>query len=210
LNQTHGTFSLAALFLIPLGGIWGCGSEHPPAVQAQGPQALGVETFLVGLTRAVQFSHYSQPVLVFWFDCDGDPKALQSLSKKSVIPGARGVAPGDRNGGWKVGGSSAMSGMTTLRSEVRASDGRHIHFEWRTIDGRSGKILIGKDTYDLANGDLFLVKTRDEPPTIRQLSRNFRKTRLSGGHFLKKLSSSDSDIAQFIAGVAVPLSLSGL
>lgn len=138
-------------------------------------------------------------MLVFWFDCDGDPNALKTLAKGSVIPGTRRVIPGDRNGGWRMGGSEKKGGVTTLNGEVRTQVGKRVHFEWETTNGRPGKARIDDQEFDVDDGDLFLVTTRNEPPQIQQLRRDFRSVRLSDTNFLSSLAQKDSDVAKFIA-----------
>gem|GEM_PF-2151961 len=187
-----------------LGSLGGCDASRPPS--ASGPRPLGTRVYFAGPTRAVEFNHNSQPVLVFWFDCDGDPKALKSIPKDNVIPGARGVVPGDRNGGWRVGGSE-KGGLATLNSEVRTQNGRQVDFDWATSDGRSGTIRIDGQPYDIAKGDLFLVSTRSDPIQVRQIHRNFRTHRLTGDDFLKGLAKNDSDVVDFIAAATPPTSI---
>jgi hypothetical protein len=57
--------------------------------------------------------------------------------------------------------------------------------EWRCEiqdgDGTTGKLTIDGKAYDLADGSLFLVSTRDKGPQVTQLKRDLSGVRVPGG-----------------------------
>lgn len=73
-----------------------------------------------------------------------------------------------------AGHGSAGSGGSTpgasYEGHHRASDGRRVEFRAKTVDGKSGNITIAGIDYNIANGSLFLVSAREDPPRVSQIT----------------------------------------
>lgn len=92
---------------------------------------------------------------------------------------------GETNGG---GGQ----GYTSL-----AADGRRLDWkiDRRDPDGKQGTVVIKGKSHDVAEGNVFLVSTKESPPMITQLKRDLR----ADGHVLTALAEKDAEISKFIA-----------
>lgn len=83
----------------------------------------------------------------------------------------------------------------------RAKDGLdHLGFRYekdeKANDWAKGKITIGKQTYDLADGPVFLISKKDQQVEVKQLKREIAHWR--GGASLANKASEDPEIAAFV------------
>jgi hypothetical protein len=67
----------------------------------------------------------------------------------------------------------------------------------RASDWAKGKITIGKQTYDLAAGAVFLISKRGEQPEVKQLKRDI--SQWPDTQALHNKASEDPEIAAFLA-----------
>jgi hypothetical protein len=109
----------------------------------------------------------------------------------------------------QAGGSSGNStsggaGSAEYASTVRAADGRQVAWTWLTPDNAGGKFTLNGTDYDLAEGRLFLVSTKDGKAVVRQLQRDFSQVRPDS---LQRFADSDPDVARFITEAAPPTEL---
>lgn len=99
----------------------------------------------------------------------------------------------NRSGADSDGGFDGHSSTADLQ--------RVVEWRWRTLDGKSGTVVINGQKYDRAAGGLFLVDTQDEKPRVVQL-----KGQLKGDHDgLKDLARKDSQIRRFVAEASEPI-----
>ena len=94
--------------------------------------------------------------------------------------------------------SSNMHGVT-FRGRLITSDQGQVNFSGESADGRSGKAVIDGNSYDLENGNLFLVTPGDNGYSIKQLKRDLgnRKFELTA---LQNFAKADTEIKEFFAG----------
>jgi hypothetical protein len=77
----------------------------------------------------------------------------------------------------------------------RAKDGRRVDFHAKTTDGKTGRITIAGVDYDFSNGSLFLISTRQEPPTVAQI--RFDLSGLPKADAAKELAKSNPQVRDF-------------
>lgn len=76
-------------------------------------------------------------------------------------------------------------------------EGRYVEWCCRTIDGRSGTVVINDSPYDLAEGNLFLVTTTDQATQVHQLKRDYSGVAPTFAG-IRSLAEHDLDVIQFI------------
>ena len=84
----------------------------------------------------------------------------------------------------------------SYRADHRGKDGRCVEFQCAIRDGKVTPIRIAHCNFDLANGSLFLVSTKQTPPLIAQLDVDVQDFPIDR-EGLKKLSSVHPDIREF-------------
>ena len=85
---------------------------------------------------------------------------------------------------------------------AKGKDGRSIEWECRSTDGQTGIMKINGTNYDLTNGRLILVTTKDGQTKVRQLQRAWTTTKGEGAHeFCERLAKDDPAVAEFVAQV---------
>ena len=112
----------------------------------------------------------------------GPPQGVPFVVWSDLPNGTAGRGEGTAQGAFYEGGHSA-------------TDGRHVEFRARTIDGKTGLITIAGVDYDLAKGSLFLISTGDNPPTVAQIpidSSGFPK-----GDAIKEFARSNLQVRGF-------------
>ncbi len=158
----------------------GCGRTPSPASPTQ-ELVYGI------ISRAPSFEHINDPlpgidhatvyhlgeVCVLWTDASG---AITSKPDNS----AQGV-------------KSKVSLVTR--------DGRRVEFRYNSLDGKPGQMIVDTTTYELANGNLFLVSTASDPPTVKQLSGKLTGIKIER-ESLKAFGREDTDVSQFFATAA--------
>lgn len=84
-----------------------------------------------------------------------------------------------------------------------AADGRRVEWHLETADGMTATFTIDGQPYDLTQGTLFLISTREDATQIKQLERdlsNVEPTLESCEAFAR----SDPDVSDFIAAASLP------
>lgn len=97
-----------------------------------------------------------------------------------------------------AGGGSGTSGKTTYRQSgsVTNSDGRRVEWNVETTEGTSITLEIDGTRYDLAQGTLFLVKTRRQTQ-VQQLVRDLTTMEATRESCLA-LAETDPDVKDFV------------
>ena len=83
------------------------------------------------------------------------------------------------------------------RGSARSADGRSLEWELQTKDGKTGQVRIGKASYDLSAGTLFIVTTRGGTTDVRQLDRDLSAIPLDHDGILA-FAEKDTDLAAFL------------
>jgi hypothetical protein len=90
------------------------------------------------------------------------------------------------------------------RGSARSAEGRSFEWELQTTDGKTGQVRIGKASYDLSAGTLFIVTTSGGTTDARQLDRDLSAVPLDHDGILA-FAEKDPDLAAFLnAGVPSP------
>ncbi|VTS06831.1 hypothetical protein [Tuwongella immobilis] len=96
-------------------------------------------------------------------------------------------------------GGSAGTGFDRFTGALRTDDGREIPWQVRTGDGKSGRATIDGVEYDLAQGCLFLVSTRDRKTQVRQVPRDpSGVTHWDVERAVVQWAESDPEIREFV------------
>jgi hypothetical protein len=66
-------------------------------------------------------------------------------------------------------GSAGGGGSGTSRGQLHTKDGQEIVWSCSTQDGKSGKVFIDGQEFDLNQGALFLVSTKEKTTRVEQL-----------------------------------------
>jgi hypothetical protein len=96
-------------------------------------------------------------------------------------------------------GSGGGGGSGKYRAQLHAKDGREIVWSCSTQDGKSGKVVIDGQEFDLTQGALFLVSTKDKPTRVEQVL--IDDGQLQAGSDTQKfpeLAKADPRIATFL------------
>lgn len=72
-----------------------------------------------------------------------------------------------------------------------------IDFRCETVDGRSGKVVIGGTTYALADGGLFLVARRAGKVDVLQLQRDLSRVKLHDRTALQEFGRAEGALVRF-------------
>jgi hypothetical protein len=99
----------------------------------------------------------------------------------------------DGSGG--IGWSGGADGVT-FHADLRRPDGSIVEVWGETKDGKTGSVTIGKETYDLTQGNLILVSLRGPTVRVKQLQRDLSQLK----HTYDQLSAyakADAEIADF-------------
>ncbi len=81
---------------------------------------------------------------------------------------------------------------------VEAADGSGYTYELETTDGETVSFTLAGDSYDLANGALFLVTGQEGNIRVVQIERDFSALETTNAA-VEALAASDEDIAAFVA-----------
>lgn len=93
---------------------------------------------------------------------------------------------------------SAADGLYIERGSAHSFDGPSLTWQIQTADGATGEMEIGGVRYDLANGTLFVVNTREGIPAVRQLARDLSAVPLEDEGVLA-FALNDPDLAAFLS-----------
>ena len=83
------------------------------------------------------------------------------------------------------------------RGSARSADGRSFEWELQTTDGKTAQVRIGRASYDLAAGNLFIVITSRGTTDVRQLDRDLSGVPLDHDGILA-FAEKDPDLAAFL------------
>ena len=101
------------------------------------------------------------------------------------------------------GSGSTEDPVYRLVCDVEARDGRRFNWEGNTRDGVTAQMWINGESYDLAQGAMFLVSSQDDKTTVVQLQRDLSQLHPDNESILS-LADSDSDVANFVTSVEAP------
>lgn len=76
--------------------------------------------------------------------------------------------------------------------------GRKVEFHCKTKDGRSGPVKINGTTYELADGNLFLVSTGGDEVRVKQLKRDMSRQKFDQ-ESLAAFGKGDAELVEFFA-----------
>lgn len=99
-----------------------------------------------------------------------------------------------RKVGGSSGGGASLAGMD-FRGAMRSAAGVEVGWSCQTRDGQSGAVTIQGQSFDLADGQLFLVSTAGGAVRIRQL----RLPEMQGSHAaFERLAADVPDVGAFV------------
>lgn len=151
--------------------------------------------------------------------------AIGGCSSHSTPPGANSISGGAEDTVysyhyWEEGlaillwhdfsyGSSGCNGSAStedpvyrLTCGVESGDGRTFDWKVHSIDGVTARMWINDQSYDLDQGNMFLIGSQGGQLQVIQLQRDL--TGLEPDYeSIAALASSDSAVAEFIANIAV-------
>ena len=125
-----------------------------------------------------------------------DQGAVFAIGKAFIIWGDATRGSGGRSGNI---GSQGAEGDGYLDSH----DGHRVEFRYAIEADGSGRVTVDSVDYDLAKGNLFLVRDEGGRNRVRQLRRDLDRLRLDPEYF-KSLARSDAEISAFFAETETP------
>lgn len=151
--------------------LFGCG--RPPA--AAYPPAPAFHSYVDGRATAWGLSYAGKPAVLVWADA--------AMGGGSHV-GSSGE--GDANAP-VVRGSAYVS---------RAGD--EVTWECRTADGKPVTLSVGGKEYDLADGSVFLLRTKESPVGVVQLKRDLAGIEVTPVG-LRGFAETDPEVSAFLA-----------
>src|SRR4051794_9936001 len=160
----------------------GCGSTPPtPAVTFGGPNGTMTWTSPGGQDNPIPGIDYG---------------AVFAVGKALVVWGDATRGAGGRSGSI---GSQGAEGDGYLDSH----DGRRVEFSYAIEADGTGRVTVDGVDYDLAKGNVFLVRAEGGGSRVKQLRRDLGHLRLDPEYF-KSLGRSDAEISAFFTGTQTP------
>jgi hypothetical protein len=103
------------------------------------------------------------------------------------------------------GGGSTSSSEEGVKGQgsLLARDGRRVELHCDTKDGKTGPVGVNGIGYDLADGNLFLVRTDGDHCRVKQLRRDVSQWTFEPDN-LRAIGPSESAIAQFFNSPVQP------
>jgi hypothetical protein len=98
------------------------------------------------------------------------------------------------------GSGSTEDPVYRLKCDVESGDGRSFSWKAHTQDGVTADMWIEDQSYDLSQGSLFLVSSKDDGVQVEQLQRDLSELEPTVDT-ISATSYSDSDVAGFIARI---------
>jgi hypothetical protein len=92
-------------------------------------------------------------------------------------------------------------GAVKCQGTLLGRDGRRVEFLCEITDGKAGQAKINGVTYELADGNLFLVSTQAEQHRVKQLKRDLAALKFEREN-LEAFGKNDADIAGFFTAPA--------
>ena len=134
--------------------------------------------------------------LITWTASAGKDNPLQGVDQGTVYNlGTAFVLWSDAPGGGSGGSSGNVQGVK-YQGGLLARDRRRVEFHGETKDGKTGRVTIDGLTYELADGNLFLVSTEGERSRVKQLKRDISNLKFER-ESLEAFGRNDPDIAAF-------------
>ncbi|TRO49024.1 hypothetical protein E2P60_00055 [Candidatus Bathyarchaeota archaeon] len=100
------------------------------------------------------------------------------------------------------GSGSTEDPVYRLVCDVESADGQSFSWKVHTQDGVTADMWIEDQSYDLSQGNMFLVKSQDGGIQVEQYQRDFSEFEPTV-ETVNALSKSDPDVADFIARIRV-------
>jgi hypothetical protein len=102
-------------------------------------------------------------------------------------------------------GGGQGSGSTTdpiyrYRGYAESLDGRRFDWEVQTADGKTAQFKIDHTDYDLSDGHLFIVTTKNGKTDVKQLHRDLASVQPNQASCVA-FAKSDPDVARFIGDI---------
>lgn len=94
------------------------------------------------------------------------------------------------------GSGSTEDPVYRLKCDVQARDGRGFSWEVHSSDGLTAEMWINDQSYDLSQGNLFLVNSLDSGVNVAQLQRDFSDFE-ANNETIAALVTTDQDVANF-------------
>ena len=141
--------------------------------------------------------------IISWAPSAGTDHPLPGIDYGTVYHlGAAFVVWSDAPGGGGGSASSRAQGVQCLGS-LLARDGRRVEFRCDTEDGKTGPVQINGIAYDLADGNVFLVRTEGEQCRVKQLRRDVSQWTFEP-ESLKAFGPNEPEITGFLRRSALP------
>jgi hypothetical protein len=193
----EGKKSLPAFLLAALGTLTGCDTD-PGLPKAFGNREISWDEATSG-KPAIGGIDNAEVDFGIW----GDGAALVIWSDAGCELGGGGMANRQLEAG------ETRKGVK-YEGDVRSKDGRSWKVSCYTRDGKTGAVKIGDQTFDLADGALFLLSTRGDRPRVKQLKQAKLDLTPEGSRTvsqiempaIRELGKSDPDIKAFFTGAA--------
>jgi hypothetical protein len=157
-----------------------------------------------------QGTHEARGVhVISWSTSTPDRKSVPGLDTAQASFGMLGDRPAIVI--WSDGGGSFGTGYDRSRKAAqfmgsfRSQDARTYPVEATTADGKSGDVTIDGQTFDLAKGSVFLIKTGGGVTTVKQLTTPISLPQASGkaaSEELQKYAAGDATISGFFEAEA--------
>ena len=101
-----------------------------------------------------------------------------------------------------LGSGSTEDPFYRLVCDVEGADGQSFSWKVHTQNGQTADMWIEDQSYDLSQGNLFLVKVQDGEIQVEQYQRDFSVFEPTV-ETINALSKSDPDVADFIARIRI-------
>lgn len=98
------------------------------------------------------------------------------------------------NGGG--GNESANLHGVTFRGHIITSDQGQVNFSGESTDGRTGTVVIDGNSFEIKNGNLFVVATGDDGYRVKQLKCDLSKLQVDR-KALQEFAKADSEMNEF-------------
>jgi hypothetical protein len=135
--------------------------------------------------------------LITWTSSAGKDNPLPGVDQGTVYNlGTAFVLWSDAPGGGSGNSSGNVQQGVKYQGSLLARNRRRVEFHGETKDGKTGRVTIDEVTYELADGNLFLVSTEGEHCRVKQMNRDISKLKFER-ESLEAFGRNDPDIARF-------------
>lgn len=91
-------------------------------------------------------------------------------------------------------------GEMTIDAIMRFADGTRLAVKCTSPDGNTGAVSVGDETFQLADGNLFLVSGTGDRPRVKQLKRDLWGINFKDHKSLQAFGKADPEIVTFFTG----------